>query len=89
MVAVVGKEILPRPQVVSGIWAYIKANDLQNPANKKEILCDDKLKAIFEGNKKVTMFSLNKFISRHLIEKVDRSEYQAEEEEEEEEEDSD
>jgi upstream activation factor subunit UAF30 len=53
MVSVLGKEILPRPQVVSGLWEYIKANDLQNPADKREIICDDKLKAIFSGRKKV------------------------------------
>jgi upstream activation factor subunit UAF30 len=29
MVAVVGKDILPRPQVVSALWAYIKENELQ------------------------------------------------------------
>jgi upstream activation factor subunit UAF30 len=55
MVSVLGKEILPRPQVVSRLWEYIKANDLQNPADKREILCDDKLKKIFDGRKKVRL----------------------------------
>jgi upstream activation factor subunit UAF30 len=59
MVSVLGKEILPRPQVVSGLWEYIKANDLQNPADKREILCDDKLKAIFSGKKKVRLELVN------------------------------
>jgi upstream activation factor subunit UAF30 len=63
MVSVLGKEILPRPQVVSGLWEYIKANDLQNPADKREILCDDKLKKIFEGKKKVRL-GLGKFCCR-------------------------
>jgi chromatin remodeling complex protein RSC6 len=30
--------------VVKGIWAYIKENNLQNPANKSEIVPDSKLK---------------------------------------------
>lgn len=30
-------------------WAYIKSKDLQNPGNKREILCDDNLKAVFQG----------------------------------------
>lgn len=77
LIAVVGVDILPRPQVVSKLWEYIRAHDLQNPDNRKEILCDDKLSAVLGGNKKVTMFSMNKYISPHLIEKVDRSEYQA------------
>jgi upstream activation factor subunit UAF30 len=55
MVSVLGKEILPRPQVVSELWKYIKAHDLQNPSDKREILCDDKLKKIFEGKKKVRL----------------------------------
>lgn len=77
LVAVVGKSILPRPQVVSAIWEYIKANDLQNPSDKREILCDAKLEAVMK-RKKVSMFKMNQLISPHLIEKVDRSEYQHE-----------
>jgi upstream activation factor subunit UAF30 len=75
LVAVVGKPILPRPQVVSAIWEYIKANDLQNPIDKREILCDAKLEVVMK-RKKVSMFKMNQLISPHLIEKVDRSEYQ-------------
>jgi upstream activation factor subunit UAF30 len=30
--------------VVKGVWAYIKENNLQNPANKSEIVPDSKLK---------------------------------------------
>lgn len=79
LVAVLGKEVAPRPQVVSGLWVYIKDNNLQNPDDKREILCDDKLKAVFKGRKSVTMFSMNKFISDHLLEKVDKSEYAGDE----------
>lgn len=76
LVAVLNKDILPRPQVVSGLWEYIKGNGLQNPKDKREILCDDKLSRIFGGKQKVTMFSMNKYITPHLIEKVEKSEYQ-------------
>jgi upstream activation factor subunit UAF30 len=69
---VLGVEQLPRPQVVSKLWEYIRAHELQNPEDKREILCDDKLKKLFENKKKVNMFSMNKFISKHLIEKVER-----------------
>ena len=61
-----GEKALPRPQVVKKIWEYIKANGLQNPEKKSEILCDARLKAIFDGNATVTSFSLNKYISAHL-----------------------
>ena len=65
LAAVVGSSPLPRPEVVSKVWAYIKKNDLQNPQNKREILADDKLEAVF-GKKKVTMFEMNKHFAQHL-----------------------
>lgn len=40
---------------------------LQNPANKKEIHCDDKLKAIFEGKEKVGFLEIGKLLSRHFV----------------------
>ena len=71
----VGTNILPRPQVVKGIWAHIKKHDLQNPKDKREILCDEKLKKVMGGEAKVTMFTMNRYVSEHLLEKVERSEY--------------
>ena len=47
------------------MWEYIKKNNLQNPANKREILADDKLAKIF-GTNKCSMFEMNKHLSRHL-----------------------
>ena len=41
---------------------YIKDNNLQNPHNKKEILCDDKLEKIFK-RKKIDMFQMTKVLS--------------------------
>ncbi|WP_230533454.1 SWIB/MDM2 domain-containing protein [Microvirga roseola] len=65
LAAVVGSDPLPRGEVVSKMWDYIKKNNLQNPENKREILADDKLKPIF-GKPKVTMFEMNKHIAQHL-----------------------
>ena len=62
---VVGKGPLPRTEVVSKIWEYIRKHNLQNPENKREILADGKLKAVF-GKDKATMFEMNKLISAHL-----------------------
>mmetsp|Transcript_7324 Transcript_7324/g.11263 ORF Transcript_7324/g.11263 Transcript_7324/m.11263 type:complete len:325 (-) Transcript_7324:277-1251(-) len=75
MQSIVGTTILPRPQVVTALWAYIKKNDLQNPEDKREIICDQKLKAIMDGQKTVTMFNMNRYITNHLLEKLDRSAY--------------
>ena len=44
--AVVGSAPLPRPQVVSKVWDYIKKNNLQNPTNKREIKADDFFKGL-------------------------------------------
>lgn len=65
LAAVVGKADLPRTAVVSKVWEYIRKNNLQNPENKREILADEKLKAVF-GKDKVTMFEMNKLFSAHL-----------------------
>ncbi|MBD2750782.1 hypothetical protein IC232_29510 [Microvirga sp. BT688] len=66
LAAVVGSSPLPRTEVVSKVWEYIKANNLQNPANKREILADDKLRAVFGGKDKVSMFEMNKHFAQHL-----------------------
>ena len=66
LAAVVGSSPLPRTEVVSKVWDYIKAHNLQNPENKREILADDKLQAIFEGKSKVSMFEMNKYFAQHL-----------------------
>ena len=65
LAAVVGGEPLPRGDVVSKVWDYIRKHDLQNPENRREILADDTLEAVF-GKKKVTMFEMNKHLAQHL-----------------------
>jgi upstream activation factor subunit UAF30 len=65
LAAVVGSDPLPRPEVVSKVWDYIKKNNLQNPQNKREINADGKLEKVF-GKKSVTMFEMNKHLAQHL-----------------------
>jgi len=64
--AVVGKGPMARSEVVKQLWVYIKANNLQNPENKRNIIADDKLKPVFGGKKEVTMFEMTKLVSPHL-----------------------
>jgi chromatin remodeling complex protein RSC6 len=66
LAAVVGSSPLPRTEVVSKVWEYIKTNNLQNPENRREILADDKLQAVFGGKSKVSMFEMNKYFAQHL-----------------------
>ena len=65
LAAIVGKDELARGEMVSKVWAYVKENKLQNPKDGREILADAALKKIFEKDK-VTMFEMNKLLSKHL-----------------------
>lgn len=65
LAVVVGAEPLPRTEVTKKLWDYIKAHNLQNPANKRNILCDGALKAIM-GKDEVTMFEMTGLVGKHL-----------------------
>ncbi len=60
---VVGTAPLPRQEVVSKLWKYIKKNGLQDRQN---INADAVLKPVFSGKKVVTMFEMQKHLSKHL-----------------------
>ena len=66
LAAIVGSDPLPRPEMVSKVWEYIKTHKLQNPQNKREIMADEKLQAVFGGKNKVSMFEMNKHLAQHL-----------------------
>jgi len=66
LAAVIGSGPMPRSEVTKKIWEYIKKNNLQNPSNKRNIMADDKLKAIFGGKGEVSMFEMTKLVSNHL-----------------------
>ena len=65
LAAVVGASPLPRTEVVSKMWTYIKKHGLQDKVNKRNINADDKLRAVF-GKAQVTMFELASLIGKHL-----------------------
>lgn len=58
-----GEVTMPRTEVTKRMWSYIKENGLQNPADKREILCDAKLLKVFDGKKKFGMFKMTKYLS--------------------------
>jgi len=66
LAAVIGSNPLPRTEVTSKIWAYIKKNKLQDPVNRRNINADDKLRPLFGGKSQVSMFDLTKFVSKNL-----------------------
>ena len=65
LAAIVGSVPMPRTEVTSKIWAYIKKNKLQDAVNRRMINADDKLKALF-GKTQASMFELTKYVSKHL-----------------------
>lgn len=64
--AVVGDKPLPRTEIVSKLWVYIKANDLQDKTNKRMINADKKLLAVF-GKPQVSMFEMAGLIGKHIV----------------------
>ena len=66
LAAVVGSIPLPRTEVTKKIWDYIKKNKLQDAVNRRLINADEKLKAVFGGKGKVSMFEMTKLVSNHL-----------------------
>ena len=65
LAAVIGHSPLPRTEVVSKLWVYIKKHGLQDHVNKRNINADDKLRVIF-GKPQVSMFELAGLIGKHL-----------------------
>ena len=66
LAAVVGSSPMPRTEVTSKLWGYIKKNNLQDKTNKRMINADDKLKDVFGGKRQVSMFEMTKLVSKHL-----------------------
>jgi DNA topoisomerase III len=65
LAAVIGAELVARPQVMKKLWDYIKANNLQDATNKRAINADAKLLKVF-GKEQVTMFELAGIAGKHL-----------------------
>jgi chromatin remodeling complex protein RSC6 len=65
LAAIVGAQPLPRTEVTKRLWDYIKVRNLQNPANKRNVLCDEQLKAVM-GKDEVTMFEMTRLLGPHL-----------------------
>ena len=62
---------MSRTQVIRAVCEYVKQNNLQDPADRRSILCDGALRSLFDGEPRVTYFSLNRHLSPHM-EKIKR-----------------
>ena len=65
LAAVVGDKPLPRTEIVSKLWVYIKSKGLQDKVNKRMINADEKLRAVF-GKAQVSMFEMAGLIGKHV-----------------------
>ncbi|MBS0467567.1 MAG: DNA topoisomerase III, partial [Proteobacteria bacterium] len=65
LAAVIGSESVARPEAVKKMWDYIKAHNLQDPQDKRTIVADDKLRAVF-GKDRIGMFELAGILGQHL-----------------------
>jgi len=63
---IIGKDPVPRTEVTKKLWDYIRAHNLQDKANRTQIVADENLKAVFDGREKVTMFEMTKLVFNHV-----------------------
>jgi chromatin remodeling complex protein RSC6 len=61
----IGKGPMTRAQVTSKVWEYIKANNLQDAKDKRQINPDAKLGAVI-GTSQISMFAMTAAVSKHL-----------------------
>ncbi|KAJ2065426.1 hypothetical protein GGI17_000239 [Coemansia sp. S146] len=61
-----GQKYAARTEVVKSLWKYIKERDLQDPVDKRYILCDDKLQVLFHESR-LYMYTMNKLLNEHFI----------------------
>lgn len=66
LAAVVGGSPMPRTEITKKLWGYIKRNGLQDAKERRMINADDKLKVVFGGKTKVSMFEMTKLVNKHI-----------------------
>lgn len=66
LAAIIGNEPLPRTDVTRKIWDYVRSHNLQDPANKTFIQADEKLREVFGGKERVSMFEMTRLVFEHV-----------------------
>jgi DNA topoisomerase III len=66
LAAVIGDGAVARTEVVKKVWDYVKAHNLQDPADKRVIVADAKLLPVF-GKERVGMFEITGIVGKHLV----------------------
>ena len=66
LAAVIGSQPQPRTEITKRVWGYIKKNNLQDAKERRMINADDKLRKVFGGKNRVSMFEMTKLVNNHL-----------------------
>lgn len=66
LAVIVGSKPMPRTEIVSKIWDYIKKKGLQDKVNKRMVRTDDALKAVFDNKEELSMFELAGLFGKHV-----------------------
>ena len=66
LAAVVGNSPMPRTEITKKLWQYIKRNGCQDQKERRMINADDKLRPVFGGKNKVSMFEMTKLVNKHM-----------------------
>ncbi len=66
LASIVGASSLPRGEVLKKVWDYIRANNLQDPKDKRRIKPDPALAKVFGSKEAVDMFSMTKLLTPHM-----------------------
>ena len=66
LAAVVGPEPQPRSELTKRIWSYIRQHDLQEKEDRRMIRADDRLRRVFDGRDRVSMFEMTRMVNRHV-----------------------
>jgi len=64
---IIGDQPLARTEVTKKLWDYIRGHNLQDPENKTFIKADDKLREVFDGKDRVSMFEMTKLVFNHVL----------------------
>ncbi|KAF4401871.1 hypothetical protein G4B88_017383 [Cannabis sativa] len=60
-----GVSEMARTEVVKQMWTYIRERNLQDPNDRRNIICDEPLTDLF-GVNSINMFQMNKALSKHI-----------------------
>ncbi|OLY79424.1 Upstream activation factor subunit spp27 [Smittium mucronatum] len=59
------RKYMSRTGVVKNIWKYIKLHELQDPIDRRYIMCDEKMRKLFDYER-LYMYTMNKELNKHF-----------------------